>query len=164
VKRNFRRIVEVTTIGLVLAAGFFLVSPPMVSTTPAAIRAAAVSGPVPPCSISTLAGDWAFRMTGETGTGVVKSGIGTFHADKDGTVSTHGWVNVGGTMFMEFSRTGTATVDADCTGTQVWDDGGPAAKTVILENGRETWATYDQPGSATVILKRIDQAHNSRED
>jgi hypothetical protein len=163
-KKNFGHFIVVSLMGLALVAGFALVLTPTASTTRAAVPAAAVSGPVPPCSIATLAGDWAFRMTGETGTGVVKSGIGTFHADKDGTVSTHGWVNVGGTMFMEFSRTGTATVDADCTGTQVWDDGGPSAKIVILENGREIWASYDQPGSATVILKRIDQAHNSRED
>lgn len=126
-------------------------------SSPPAAEANAASSPVHPCSVATIAGDWAARQqNGKTADGQDLAAVATFHVNKDGTSSTHGWVNIGGTAFFEARRTGTTTVDADCTGTQAWNDGGPIAKIVILRGGREIWAIYDQPGSAIVILKRIN--------
>ncbi len=109
-----------------------------------------------PCSVAMVAGDWAARFSGQDANGEAM-GIGTFHLNEDGTSSAHLWINMNGTTFLEVTRTGTTIVNADCTATQSWDDGGPIAKSVILRNGREMWATYDQPAFANVILKRIDE-------
>lgn len=162
--RIFRHIITIAIVAFAVTAGVAAIAPQQlrdraygfVRTTPAAVEAAAVSSSGRPCSVATIAGDWAFRATGKTPDGLDLTAVGTFHLTKDGTSSAHLWANIGGTTFLDFPRTGTTTVDADCTGTQAWDDGGPIAKTVILRSGREIWATYDQPGFSTVILKRID--------
>lgn len=112
----------------------------------------------PRCSLATMAGDWAFRGSGTVPLGDMIN-VGTLHADKDGTVTTHGWRNIGGTVFAEFTQTGTATVEPDCTGTQTWVGSPNIAKFVILDNGNEIWAVYDVPLLYTVILRRIRDHH-----
>ena len=163
--KSFGNTITITVVALALTAAVANLAPQqlgdraygIVRTTPAAVEAAAVSRPVPPCSISTIAGEWAFRSTGKTPDGQDVAGVGTFHLANDGTSSSHGWTNVGGVFFFESSFTGTTTVDADCTGTQVWEGAPSPAKLVILRKGREIWAVYDVPQFFTVILKRIDE-------
>ena len=160
-----RRIVTLTIVAIAVAAAVaaialqpsreraYAIGP----SSPPAVEATAASRPVHPCSIATIVGDWAARQqNGKTADGQDLAAVGTFHLNRDGTSTTHGWYNVGGVFFGEFSRVGTTTVNADCTGTQTWNDGGPTAKTVVLRGGREIWAIYDQPGSGVVILKRIN--------
>jgi len=160
--KNLKIVIAITGSALALCALF-------VSLSPHQLRGQAGFGGMghedvggskhtPPCSVATIAGDWAVRQqNGRTADGQNLDAIGTFHLDRGGNSSAHGWYNVGGVFFGEFSRVGTTTVDADCTGTQAWNDGGPVAKIVIVRNGREIWAAYDQPGSAVVILERLDE-------
>jgi hypothetical protein len=163
--RIFGYTITSTMIALALTAGATAIA-----TSPLMDRAYAVGRSTPAavdvepgvhsarrCSISTIAGEWAFRTTGKTPDGVDLAGVGTYHLGNDGKSSAHGWTNVGGVSFSEGSLTGTATVDADCTGTQVWEGVPAPAKVVILRNGREIWAVYDAPLFLTVALKRIDE-------
>jgi len=67
--KSFRNTITITVVALALTAAVANLAPQqlgdraygIVRTTPAAVEAAAVSRPVPPCSISTIAGEWAFR-------------------------------------------------------------------------------------------------------
>ena len=72
----------------------------------AAISATAqgTSTPGPFCSVETIAGDWAFSSAGEIPTGLEFAGVGTFHLEKDGSSSAHGWRNVGGVFLSSFLR------------------------------------------------------------
>lgn len=116
--------------------------------------AAQTSKPVgPPCSLNRQAGDWGFLASAKTA-GVDSMATGTYHLNKDGTSSAHLFIN-DGTNFFELDRTGKTTVAADCTTTQTWDDGGPAAKCVVVDDGNEMWCIYEQPAFSQVTLKRI---------
>jgi hypothetical protein len=119
---------------------------------PVAAQTSKPSGP--PCSVDRLAGDWAALSLGLFGQSDSIS-TGTFHLNKDGTSSAHIWINVGGSSFFELDRFGNTTVNEDCTMTQTWNDGGPLAKCVILDDGNEMWCIYDQPAFIRVTLKRI---------
>ncbi len=112
----------------------------------------------PSCSIDKLAGDWAFQTTGKNGASDV-IGTGTFRLNKDGTSSSHLWINIGGTTFLEFDRFGNTTMGENCTLTQTWDGGGPLAKCVILDDGNEMWCVYDQPAFSRVDLRRMHTRH-----
>ena len=163
--RIFGYTIRPTMIALAVTAGATAIAtPPLMDPayavgrgTPAAVEAEADVHSPRRCSISTIAGEWAFRTTGKTPDGLDVAGVGTYHLDNDGKSSAHGWTNVGGASFSEGSLAGTATVDADCTGTQVWEGFPAPAKVVILRQGREIWAVYDAPLFLTVVLKRIDE-------
>lgn len=106
------------------------------------------------CSLEKTAGDWAAQSGGKFN-GADAMLIGTYHLNKDGTSSTHVFLNVDGTVFLELNRVGTATMGEDCILTQTWEDGGPLAKCVVLDDANEIWCAYDQPGFSNVTLKRI---------
>jgi hypothetical protein len=107
----------------------------------------------PPCSLDRQAGDWAFEDSGTTA-GSDYMATGTYHLNNDGTSSAHIWLN-NGSAFLEFDRFGNTTIKEDCTLTQTWNDGGPLAKCVILDDGNEIWCLYDQPAYDRTTLKRI---------
>ncbi|OLB26686.1 MAG: hypothetical protein AUH13_26205 [Acidobacteria bacterium 13_2_20CM_58_27] len=162
-KSNLRRMVRTAVVTLALAAGVALAphqikdwASGIVPRAPVVVEAAAPDSSARPCSVASIAGDWAFLTRAKTSGGVDGAGTGIFHLEKDGSSNFHGWSNVGG-VFSEPSATGITTVEADCTGTQAWDSGGPTAKFVILRSGREIWAIYDGPNVVTVTLKRIGE-------
>lgn len=107
----------------------------------------------PACRVDRLAGDWGFVNAGKIG-GVDINGTGTFHLYKDGTSSAHLFLNSGGS-FLDIDRTGNTTIKDDCTLTQTWNDGGPAAHCVVVDDGNEMWCMYEPPTFAQVTLKRI---------
>lgn len=109
------------------------------------------------CSVTTLAGDWAFRNEGTMLDGTKFVGIGTYQLSKDGKSRAHLFANMGGTVLLDFVRTGTTTVNPNCILTQAWDDGGASAKCVVLANRTKIWCVYDQPGLITVELERISE-------
>jgi hypothetical protein len=109
------------------------------------------------CSVTTIAGEWAFRNEGTRLDGTKFVGTGTYQLSKDGTSRAHLFTNMGGTILLDFSRTGTTTITPDCVLTQAWDDGGASAKCVVLANHTKIWCVYDQPGLITVELERISQ-------
>ncbi len=116
--------------------------------------AAQTSKPVgPPCSLHRQAGDWGFLATGKRA-GVDNMATGTYHLNNDGTSSSHLFSN-SGSAFLEFDRVGNTTITEDCIVTQTWDDGGPAAKCVVVDDGNEMWCIYEQPAFTQVTLKRI---------
>ena len=163
--RIFGYTITPTMIAVGLTAGAAAIAtPPLMDrayavgrNAPAAVEAEPDVHSARRCSISTIAGEWAFRTTGKTPDGLDLAGVGTYHLGNDGKSSAHGWTNVGGVSFSEGSLTGTTTVDADCTGTQFWEGVPAPAKVVILRKGREIWSVYDAPLFLTVVLKRIDE-------
>lgn len=109
------------------------------------------------CSVITVAGEWAFRNEGTMLDGTKFVGTGTYQLSKDGKSRAHLFANMGGTVLLDFSRTGTTTITPDCVLTQAWDDGGASAKCVVLANRTKMWCVYDQPGLISVELERISQ-------
>ena len=79
----------------------------------------------PPCSLANTSGDWAFRNKGTTPDGDF-NGIGRIHIAKDGTVTGHGWITVGGSVSFEFFPTGTTTVTPDCLSTGTFEGTPPS--------------------------------------
>jgi len=111
----------------------------------------------PACSVDKLAGDWGFTASGKNAGGDFNS-AGTFHLDRDGTSSAHLFANVGGS-FVDFERFGITTVNDDCTLLQTWNDGGPAAHCVVVDDGNEMLCMYEPPTFSLVTLKRIHTRH-----
>lgn len=109
------------------------------------------------CSVITVAGDWAVRTEATMLDGTKYVGAGTYQLSKDGSSRAHLFANMGGTILLDLSRTGTTTVTPDCVLTQAWDDGGASAKCVVLANRTKIWCVYDQPGLITVELERISR-------
>jgi hypothetical protein len=107
----------------------------------------------PPCNLDRLAGDWGF-VTSYTTAGVPATATGTVHLTKDGISSAHLLANMGGTFF-EFDRYGNLAVNADCTTTTTWNDGGASAHCVVVDDGNEMWCIYEGPDQSVVTLKRI---------
>lgn len=107
----------------------------------------------PACSLDRLAGDWGFVSAGKNAGGDLNA-TGIFHLNRDGTSSAHLFANTG-TSFVDFERFGITTVNDDCTTTQTWNDGGPAAHCVIVDDGNEMWCMYEPPVFSLVTLKRI---------
>jgi hypothetical protein len=109
------------------------------------------SGPY--CSLETTAGDWAFQDTGKSPNGDIH-GVGTIHIAKDGTITGHGWLTIGGVVSSEFYPAGTTTVAADCTSTGTFE-GTPPYHCVIFANRTKMWCVYEAPQEFTVTLEKI---------
>ncbi len=109
----------------------------------------------PRCSNANIAGDWAFRNNGMTPNGDF-NGVGKIHIAKDGTVTGHGWITIGGVMSTEIAPIGTTTVNADCTSTGTFE-GTPPYHCVIFANRTKMWCVYEAPQVTTVILEKIDR-------
>ncbi len=107
----------------------------------------------PPCSLDRLAGEWGFVNIGKIGS-VDVNGTGTFHLNNDGTSSSHLFANKGNS-YVDFERFGITTINDDCMLTQTWNDGGPAAHCVVVDDGNEIWCIYEQTPASQVTLKRI---------
>ena len=107
----------------------------------------------PPCSLDRLAGDWGFLNTGQIG-GLDVNGTGTYRLNKDGTSSSHLFVNRG-SSYLDFKRFGTTTVDSECMLTQTWNDGGSPAHCVVIDDGNQMWCIYEGTPASHVTLKRI---------
>lgn len=108
-----------------------------------------------PCSLANVSGDWAFSNNGKTPGGDLK-GVGTIHIGKDGTITGHGWITIGGVVSSEFSPVGTTTVSEDCTSTGTFE-GAPPYHCVIFANRTKMWCVYEAPADFTVLLEKIDR-------
>ncbi len=114
----------------------------------------AVSQSAPPCSLANVAGDWAFRNNGMTPNGEF-NGVGAIHIAKDGSVTGHGWITVGGAVSVERTLVGTFTIDADCTSTGTFEGSPSPSHCVIFANRTKMWCVYEAPQATTVILEKI---------
>lgn len=107
----------------------------------------------PACSLANVAGDWAFRNNGMTPNGEF-NGVGTIHIAKDGSITGHGWITIGGDVSIERTLVGTTVIDADCTSTGTFE-GTPPYHCVIFANRAKMWCVYEAPQATTVILEKI---------
>ena len=108
----------------------------------------------PPCSLANVAGDWAFTNHGKSPTGEF-NGIGAIRIAKDGSVTGHGWIIVGGTVSVEKTYVGTTEVNADCTSTGTFEGTPAPSHCVILANRTKMWCVYEAPLDITVTLEKI---------
>ena len=113
----------------------------------------AASQQSPPCSLANVAGDWAFSNHGNTPNGDL-NGVGAIQITKDGSITGHGWVTVGGAVSVEKTYVGTSEVNADCTSAGAFE-GTPRFHCVILANRTKMWCVYEAPLDVTVILEKI---------
>lgn len=103
------------------------------------------SHPAHHCSIATIAGQWVWRYSAKTDTGVDVGGVGSLTIDRDGNDSFHGWFTIGPDV-VEVTATGTIAVDPDCTGTQTWFGEPPGVYSVaVAHGGREIWFQSHPP-------------------
>lgn len=104
------------------------------------------NNPVPHCSIATVAGQWVWRYTAKTDTGVDVGGVGSLTIEHNGSDSFHGWFTIGQDV-EEVTATGTITVNPDCSGTQKWGEEPPfGVYTVgVARGGREIWFQSQPP-------------------
>src|SRR5256884_9720731 len=91
-KSNLRRMVRTAVVTLALAAGVALAphqikdwASGIVPRAPVVVKAAAPDSSARPCSVASIAGDWAFLTRAKTSGGVDGAGTGIFHLEKDGS-------------------------------------------------------------------------------
>jgi len=134
------------------------------ATLLASLAAAASAQDEGTCSISSVAGTWAYTLTGTlmTSTGAVPfAAVGRETYDFDGTWSATQTSSMGGKIGQDVLK-GTVTVNPDCTGTlklSVYDQSGTLLRTaaldlVYLDNAREVRAIFTslvlQPSGTSV--------------
>ena len=136
-----------------LAIGIVLIGAAISATAQETSTPEPFSTPGHFCSVATIAGNWAFRNNGNTPKGYL-NGIGTIHIAKDGTVTGHGWITVGGVVSSETHLMGTTTVTPDCLSTGTFE-GTPPFHCVVFANRTKMWCVYEAPLDITVTLEKI---------
>jgi hypothetical protein len=120
------------------------------------------SHPAHHCSIATIAGQWVWRYSARTDTGLDVGGVGTLTIESNGNDSFHGWFTIGPDV-LESTATGTISVDPDCTGTQTWFGEPPGVYKVAIQCGGREIGFQSQPPNGSDLRLPTGSIVNARE-